>query len=107
MTAPTTMPTFAPEPRPRSRPSGWIVEEGGDVILLAISVVAAEVVGEDTEGRNVEVEAKEAEAEANEVEVEVKETEFEAHQNDENSTELFGIVPKELENLFNWSSGVA
>ena len=80
------MPAFAPEPRLRSRPSGWIVDEGGCVLLLAGPVVAAEVVGEDTEGKNVEVEAKEAEDEANEVEVEDS---------------------KELENLLSWSSGGA
>lgn len=81
MTAPTTMPTIAPEPRLGSLLSvGWLVGKGGGVIPSAVSVVEAEVAEVDIEGNNVEVDG----------------------------TEMLGTDgSKELEILFNWSSGVA
>ena len=89
MTAPTTMPAIAPEPRLLSLLSvDWLVEEGGCVVLMSISVVTAEVDEEDVEGKNVEVELKDAVFEANEVEVE--------------STEMLGTDDsKDFEILFN------
>lgn len=56
MTAPTMMPAFAPELMLGSPLSVGLLEgEGCRVILLTVSVVAAEVVGEDFEGKGVEV----------------------------------------------------
>lgn len=96
MKTPTTMPAMAPEPRLGSLPPvGWFVEEGD---CVTVSVVAEEVVGVDREGKDDEVE----------VEVEKKENEFVAGELEVDSTELLGIDDiKELEILFNCSSGVA
>ena len=80
MIAPAAIPTFAPRPRLGSRPSGWLVEEGGCVLPLAVSVAAAEFNVEDAEANKVEV--------VNTV----------MHRIDDS---------KELETIFNWSSGVA
>lgn len=82
MIAPVAMPTFAPEPRLGPRPSGLLVDEGGCVLQLAVSIAAAEFNGEDTE--------------TNKVKVEVDGTEL--HRIDDS---------KELVTLFNWSSGAA
>lgn len=80
MTAPATMPTFAPDPRLGSfLPVGW---------LVTVTVVAAAVVEENFKGKDVEVGVKEVEVEASDAEVD--------------SSEVL-----ELEALFNWSSGGA
>lgn len=73
---------------------GWLVEEGDCITLLAVSVVAAGVVGEDIDDNDLEVDVKDANFETSEVEVD--------------SIEILEIGDtKELEILFNWSSGVA
>lgn len=57
MIAPTMMPAFVPELRLGSPLSvGLLEEDGCRVIRLTVSVIAAEVVREDVEGKGVEVE---------------------------------------------------
>ena len=58
MIAPTMMPAFVPELRLGSPLSvGSLEEEGCRVILLTVSVVATEVVGEYFEGKGVIIES--------------------------------------------------
>lgn len=91
MIAPIMMPTFALEPRLRSLLSAdrFVVEEK-PVILLTVTVFAAEVVEEKDQGKDAELDFKNAELEA--------------------STALLGIDENDAnegESLFSWFSGVA
>lgn len=82
MTAPTTMPTFAPESRLE-----WLVTE-------------------DIDGKDVEVDVKEADFEASEVDE--KEAGFEASEVEVDKIEMLGIDDTKGPGIFfNWSSGIA